>query len=175
MIEFEPRSPESQKLSHRAGLASLYHPDSPFIGYKALQLLYDFHALRHPLTHRAWLDVEWTDQGVVERSRTESPELAMNMPFSITKKAVMIKNLFVPVMETLVQANSDDPSGRFVNYCREQLDSEYDTILAARDGIIDVREILPKTAVLRKMHEDFIVKQLSRSHSLESFIADPTG
>lgn len=174
MTEFEPPSPNSRLMSQSAIQAALYQPDSPFIKYKALQLLYDFHAVRHPNSHPARIAVEQTDQGLVERCRTESPELNMDMPYPVTVKAVMIKDLFVPVMKTLVNVERDDPTGHLIAYCREQLHPKYDTVLAAADGTINVAEILPKAEVLRKMHEDLIVKQLSRSSSLERFIARPT-
>lgn len=175
MTEFEPQNPDSPWLGHSAGQAALYEPDNPFIEYKALQLLYDFHALRYPNTHPSWIDVEQTDRGVVERSWIESPELAMNKSYPITRKAVMIKNLFIPVMKTLVKVNSEDPTGYLVAYCQAQLHSEYDTVLATADGTISVTAILPQPEVLRKMHEDLIVRRLSRSSALENFIADPTG
>ncbi len=148
----------------------LYHPDSPFITYKALQLLYAFHALRQPNTHPENVYVEHADKGLSERYWDQSPEFAMDRPLPVSTKAAIIKDLFVPVMQTLAMVEPDNPTERVAEYCQAQIHPQYDAILADTDGAIAAASILPKPKQLRQMHKELVIKGQSRSRALEQFI-----
>lgn len=170
MKESVPAGQEN-RASDVAMPTELYHPESPFITYKALQLLYAFHALRQPNTHPESVYVEHTDKGLSESYWDQSPEFVMDRPLPVSIKAAIIKDLFVPVIQTLAMVEPDNPVEHVAEYCQAQIHSQYDAILADTDGIIAAASILPNPKLLRQMHKELVIKRQSRSRALEQFIA----
>ena len=147
-------------------------PDDMMIRFKALQLVYDFDALRRPYTHPAMIYVEHTDKGITERYWAESPENYMDKDLSYTQKAVRVKDLFVPIMRSLITVTPSSTAETLVEYCQAQLEPVDAPFLAALESEeLAASEILPDLATLNRMHQDLVINGLSRSRVLERFIA----
>jgi len=143
------------------------------IRFKAVQLVYDFDALRRHNTHPQKIYVEHTDQGITEGYWDDSPEYYMDNDLPVTQKAVRVKGLFVPVMRSLITVSPNNPAATLVDYCQTQLEPVDEPFLACSEsGVLAASDILPDLATLNRMHQDLVVNGWSRSRALERFVAE---
>ena len=142
--------------------------NTDYIQMKALQVLYDFHALRFPDKHPSQI------YSPFEGRLVDSPEAIMLLDATALTKAEHVKLMLQPVLRALCERGKpENVYEALISYCDQQV-SEHDRVVLAGspDSPHVAEELLPSPDVIDDLVQKWVYGKGHRSAQLEQHVAD---
>lgn len=146
-------------------------PDDPFIQCKAVQLMYDCHALRFPERYEQYAELIEVDPADGERTfMVEAPEYFLTRSdIPVAAKAEHLGYMLLSVLEALAVDGVETPEEAVYDYCDYQWAVTCDTELTDNDGeVLLAQHLLPHTEVLRAVRARWLGRQIELEDFIES-------